>query len=279
MSSPVQQLLSHQVSVPRLQVWKVRFLPVMPTRQEVLEALRTVAEEVLASLKLLMTIVFTMTSAIDPNQEATDLQMNPVNQLIHEVAQQRRTIDQLGNLIQAQFLQKPPTGPGPIVSPVNHVPGSEDFEWEAEMVPHQSQAASTVPSSSQSMPAVMMNARAPNNQPPPMPVRQPIPQGPMTPSARPPAAMMGSPGSSYAASEIGSQLMVTQASLESWGNKIVGFGKKHLRSRYAHVYESDPGYIKWILARADNLSEDVADFASYARARNQLEQLANNPVP
>jgi hypothetical protein len=73
--------------------------------------------------------------------------------------------------------------------------------------------------------------------------------------------------------------MVTQASLESWGNKIVGFGKKHLRSRYAHVYESDPGYIKWILARADNLSEDVADFASYARARNQLEQLANNPVP
>ncbi|CAL1168180.1 unnamed protein product [Cladocopium goreaui] len=38
-------------------------------------------------------------------------------------------------------------------------------------------------------------------------------------------------------------------------------------------------YIKWILARADNLSEDMADFASYARARNQLEQLANNPVP
>ena len=165
------------------------------------------------------------------------------------------------------------------MSPVNHVPGSEDFEWEAEMVPSQGQAASTVPNSSQSMPAVMMNVRAPNNQPPPMPVRQPMPHVSMTPSARPPAAMMGSPGSSYAASEIGSQLMVTQASLESWGNKIVGFGKKHLRSRYAHVYESDPGYIKWILARADNLSEDVADFASYARARNQLEQLANSPVP
>ena len=108
----------------------------------VLDALRTVAEEVLASLKLLMTIVFTMTSAIDPNQEATELQMNPVNQLIHEVAQQRRTIDQLGNLIQAQFQQKPPTCPGPTVSPVNHVPGSEDFEWEAEMVPSQGQAAS-----------------------------------------------------------------------------------------------------------------------------------------
>ena len=186
----MQQLLSHQVSVPRLQVWKVRFLSVMPTRQEVLDALRTVAEEVLASLKLLMTIVFTMTSAIDPNQEATELQMNPVNQLIHEVAQQRRTIDQLGNLIQAQFQQKPPTCPGPTVSPVNHVPGSEDFEWEAEMVPSQGQAASTVPNSSQSMSAVMMNVRVPNNQPPPMPVRQPMPHVSMTPSARPPAAMM-----------------------------------------------------------------------------------------
>ena len=43
---------------------------------------------------------------------------------------------------------------------------------------------------------------------------------------------------------------VTHASLESWGNKIVGFGKKHLRSRYAHVCESDPGYIKWILTWA-----------------------------
>ena len=39
--------------------------------QEVLDALRTVAKEVLASLKLLMTIVFTMTSAIDPNQRSS----------------------------------------------------------------------------------------------------------------------------------------------------------------------------------------------------------------
>jgi hypothetical protein len=95
--------------------------------------------------------------------------MNPVNQLIHEVAQQRQKIDQLGSLIQTQFLQKPPTGPGPTVRP-GSVPGS---------------------------------AKA-SNQPPPMPTRQPMQQLPMTPSARPPAAVMGSPVSSYAASEIGS---------------------------------------------------------------------------
>eukprot|EP00435_Cladocopium_sp_Y103_P063197 s350_g24.t1 len=79
-------------------------------------------------------------------------------------------------------------------------------------------------------------------------------------------------------SEIGSQLMVTQASLESWGNKVVTFGKKHLKARYAHVYESDQGYVKWVLSRVDSLSEEVADFGSYARARMQLEQLAANQI-
>ena len=88
----------------------------MPTRQEVLEALRTVAEAVLASLKLLLTIVFTVTSAIEPNLEATEAQMNPVNQLIQEVTQQRLKIDQLGTIIQSQFLQKPPANPGPSMS-------------------------------------------------------------------------------------------------------------------------------------------------------------------
>eukprot|EP00435_Cladocopium_sp_Y103_P061513 s350_g23.t1 len=241
---------------------------------DVLEALRTVAEEVLASLRLLMSIVFTMTSAIDPAMEATEVQMNPVNQLIHEVAQQRQKIDQLGTLIQTQFLQKPPANPGP-----THVPESGDSEWEAEMMPTGSQAASVVPSSSQQMPQMMMNARSQPAHPPTLPQRAPVSmQPPGTPNVRTNAVPQGSPVSSYGASEIGSQLMVTQASLESWGNKVVTFGKKHLKARYAHVYESDQGYVKWVLSRVDSLSEEVADFGSYARARMQLEQLAANQI-
>ena len=131
----------------------------MPTRQEVLEALRTVAEAVLASLKLLLTIVFTVTSAIEPNLEATEAQMNPVNQLIQEVTQQRLKIDQLGTIIQSQFLQKPPANPGPSMSPGIPVPESADFDWETELVPTGSQAASVVPSSSQQIPSTMVTAR------------------------------------------------------------------------------------------------------------------------
>eukprot|EP00435_Cladocopium_sp_Y103_P013215 s1548_g3.t1 len=61
-----------------------------------------------------------------------------------EVAQQRAKIDQLGNLIQSQFLQKPPTtNPGPQMSPHGVLQEPEDFEWE-EMVPPGNQAASYV---------------------------------------------------------------------------------------------------------------------------------------
>ena len=43
-----------------------------------------------------------------------------------------------------------------------------------------------------------------------------------------------------------------------------GHANHHRSPPGPHVCESDPGYIKWILAWADSLPEDVADFASYA---------------
>eukprot|EP00435_Cladocopium_sp_Y103_P017453 s2902_g4.t1 len=75
---------------------------------------------------------------------------------------------------------------------------------------------------------------------------------PTTPGGRVPPVAMGSPASSYGASEIGSQLMVTQSSLESWGNKVINWGKKHVKETYARVYETDQGYVKWVLARVDS---------------------------
>ena len=103
----------------------------MPTRQEVLDALRVVAEEVLSSLRSLLTLIFMMTKAVEPEMEVNEAQMNPVNQLIAEVTAQRHKIEQLGTLIQTQF-QKPPTTPGYASSPVQEIGSESDWE-EAEL--------------------------------------------------------------------------------------------------------------------------------------------------
>ena len=45
------------------------------------------------------------------------------------------------------------------------------------------------------------------------------------------------------------QLALTQATLDSWGNKVVTWGKKHKGDTYVTTYEGDSGYVQWILAR------------------------------
>ena len=71
----------------------------MPTRQDVLEALRSLSEEVLASLRLL----FSMTSANQPQEPVSEQEMHPIQQLIQEVKNQRNKIMELSNIISSQF--------------------------------------------------------------------------------------------------------------------------------------------------------------------------------
>jgi TolA-binding protein len=71
----------------------------MLTRQEVLEALRTLSEEVLSSLRLL----FSMTRAVMPEESVLESDMNPINQLIQEVKNQRGKIRELTQIIESQF--------------------------------------------------------------------------------------------------------------------------------------------------------------------------------
>ena len=215
------------------------------------------------------------------------------NQLIAEVTAQRRKIEQLGTLIQTQC-QKPPTTPGYVSSPVQEI-GSES-DWEetelANMTAHpgkrrQSLAQTSNPpammpsvaqSSSQAMPMVMIpmpTPAVPAPQVPPMPKKSQQP--PSTPGTRTSRANTASPQPCLAGSnnsEIGNQLMVTQATLESWGAKIVDWGKKHQGKSYCAVFDQDQSYVRWVLARAHNMGEDMLDFARYAIARQQLEQLA-----
>ena len=215
MSSPLQQLLSHQVSVPRPQVLKVRFLPVMSTRQEVLEALRRVAEEVLASLKLASWWPWCSPwpvwwaesgshgvpdepcesadsrggSATPKDRSAGEFDSDPVPA---EAAYRSRTYREAGECSRIRQSLQPAS--------------SNANEAANAAIANDTKCPST--SRSDGKPSVFLRS-----------FRDWKPT-------------------------------VTHASLESWGNKIVGFGKKHLRSRYAHVCESDPGYIKWILTWA-----------------------------
>eukprot|EP00435_Cladocopium_sp_Y103_P075146 s308_g54.t1 len=70
------------------------------------------------------------------------------------------------------------------------------------------------------------------------------------------------------------QLALTQATLDSWGNKVITWGKKHKGATYVTTYEGDCGYVQWILARTGSLSSDLEDFANYAITRRRLEEVA-----
>lgn len=66
--------------------------------------------------------------------------------------------------------------------------------------------------------------------------------------------------------------MRTSTALAGWGRKVISFGKKHKGKTFNEVYETDPGYIQWTLARMDTMDGDQADFGNYARTRQNLER-------
>ena len=74
------------------------------------------------------------------------------------------------------------------------------------------------------------------------------------------------------------QLALTQATLDSWGNKVVTWGKKHKGDTYVTTYEKDGGYVQWILARTGSLNQELEDFANYAITRRRLEEVARQQV-
>ena len=92
----------------------------MPNRQEVLDALRILSEEVLESLRVLFYMLFTMTRAVQPEEGVTEADMTPINHLLAEVCSQKAKITELGEIIQKRFLQSQSNSSGPTPSsPVN----------------------------------------------------------------------------------------------------------------------------------------------------------------
>ena len=132
----------------------------MPTRQEILEGLRTLSEEVMESLRILFYMLFALTRAINPNEDVSEAEVNPIYRLIEEVKSQRQKISELGNIITNNFLGPQNRSSGPS-SPT---PGESSDIWdlmEEELNNNQGLEPAAVigqqvPSSSLPMPSTTM---------------------------------------------------------------------------------------------------------------------------
>eukprot|EP00435_Cladocopium_sp_Y103_P065523 s232_g27.t1 len=147
----------------------------MPTRQDVLEALRSLSEEVLASLRLLFCMLFSMTTAVMPGEQVTEQEMGPIQQLINEVKVQREKIMELGGIISNQFCRS--NGP-PSPSPTTPImtPGGDVWELAEEeelMVerPAQNPPRPLIPAQAQSTSLPISSNRMTPEQIAPMPQR------------------------------------------------------------------------------------------------------------
>jgi hypothetical protein len=56
----------------------------------------------------------------------------------------------------------------------------------------------------------------------------------------------------------------------------VSWGRKHQGKTFEWTYNNDQGYVKWLLARKDSMTEDAEDFGNYSITRQRLESAALN---
>eukprot|EP00435_Cladocopium_sp_Y103_P017775 s1076_g4.t1 len=243
---------------------------------DVLEALRSLSEEVLASLRLLFCMIFSMTTAVMPGELVTEQEMGPIQQLINEVKVQREKIMELGDIISNQF--KRSTGPSspspatPIMTPGGDVwELAEEEELMVEMPPQVGQQR-LIPAQVPSTSLPISSNRMTPEQTAPLPQRV-IRIAGMPANGRPSDAQASNSAPANADPD-NNQVMLTQTALDTWGNKVATWGKKHKGTRYVDIYQQDQGYVKWVLARVGSLHEDIEDFAQYATTRRKLESMA-----
>lgn len=256
----------------------------MPTRQELLTALQNIAAEVMQSLRFLLTLVFSMITAQEPEEAATEAQMEPVRQLIQEVTSQRQKIEELSQIIGSQFAPRPQVNQGspqrvsPTPMPQQHVQVNpsdvidmieveSNLSWNLADLPEGEDLQSLIQNTGTAPTALGPGSSSPN------PSRRRSP--PMTPPPRASSAAMGSnqgPSRATAAPAVPAEdrlIMHTQADLD-WGARNVTWGRKHEGKTYDQVYSIDQTYVKWVLDHIGRLSLEV-DFARYVTARKVME--------
>lgn len=240
----------------------------MPTRQELLDSLRALAEQMMESLRMMLTIVFAMTAAINPGQAATEMETSPINQLVQEVARQRETIEQLGQTITQQIHQQNQVPNPPTRNPTRSTmpppstrttspPASPEWNLEEELELEEIEF----------MPVNMHGIL-----PPRMP-SLPVPSSSAAGTSIQETTRSRHGGARASATGPLSEnqaLVPTGGALEAWGQKSVNWGTKHPGKTYREVYQRDPGYVRWVLARP-NATGDLADFFTYCTTRKALE--------
>ena len=215
------QAIAHSFRLQALIHLKVSL---MPTRQEVLEGFRVLAEEILASLRLLFQMLFTMTRATSPEETVSEQEMNPIHQLVAEVKSQRQKISELGLLITGQqMMQGHPTSPHRSSGPPSEI--WEAIEMEGLGVPLMEE-----PGPSQAAPVLSSS--------PPRALNAQIYGGKQTmKNAGPPTSESHSQAAqavpanrrevpAVSAESNNSQVALTRAALDSWGQRVITWGKK-----------------------------------------------------
>jgi hypothetical protein len=250
----------------------------MPSRQQVLEALRTISEEVLESLRILLFMIFTMTKAVPPDEEMQESEMNPINQLVNEVRSQKAKISELGYLITNKLLDQPQSsGPQPSSPPLSQTTALESWEIaELEAAGMEGSFHQEVPSQAAPGPSTFQpTSRTMMSSPAPQATNKPSPKIAGISTRGPPLVTnQGRSTTSAILPESNNQLSMTQAALDAWGQKVIGWGKKHMGDTYQVAYDTDSGYTKWILSRINSLSEDLEDYGNYCLTRRRLEEAA-----
>lgn len=256
------------LALPLLRDSALNPLLIMPNRQEVLEGFRQLAEEILQSLRCLFTMLFAMTKPLSPEETVTEQEMEPIRQLVNEVKSQRMKITELSHLIMSQQQCAP-------VSPTS-LGGPTSDAWEAIEMEAEANQSTEVPGTSQ---AAQVHTTS-------VPIA--LGQNLMTSTGQGKSGMKiagiplrghhshaaGSHSADNQSANSQNQLALTQATLDSWGNKVVTWGKKHKGDTYVTTYEGDSGYVQWILARIGSLNTELEDFANYAITRRRLEEAA-----
>jgi hypothetical protein len=251
----------------------------MPTRQQVLEGLRVVSEEIMTSLRILLTMIFSMTTAIQPEENVSEADVAPINQLISEVKSQKEKIAELGNIISSQFLNPKTRSMGPQpASPTSHA-GTDLWEL-AEM--EEEERSLAMQTASLPVQNINLHGLGPSISPsttsvtPMTPPRNPVAAGKVSKIAGSPICGAPSGQAASAAAGVNDQnaLAWTNTALEQWGAKLITWGKKHTGKTFRQTFEGDPGYVRWCQARSGSLHEDIADFLNYAITRQRLQTMA-----
>jgi len=242
-------------------------IAIMPSRADLLQQVRVVAEGIMESLRLLLMVLMNQFDGPLLNQEVSTEYINQMTMLVGEVQNQRVRIEELTQLMQ----QQPMTGsPGRNLGhPTFRVPDSEE-EWEPvspqQRVP---EMVTTRNQTSQNRSTVQ-----PARMDPPMPSTPPRTQrhASTTPTVPAPTSQAGNPGAPSHLTE--TQIVLANTSLEGWGNKRVSWGKKHLQAKYSDVYEGDYQYLQWLEARARTHTPAMTDFIAYCQTRENMERRA-----